>query len=185
MTETVRSAKTTSEPATDELARALAAVREAMTDTMVERLSLTGGNLMEIADRLNDEDTRQAVLKTLDALTSLNRIGALDTLVELMTLVHASRTALSDSMVERLVMFIENIVTNVATDELATLTHGAQTALEGAVDECASRETSPFGLFATLGHLASPNSLRTLNFMLSFGEKLRQGAMVLAKTHHS
>ena len=79
----------TNQPPTDELARLTLAAREALTDTMVERLAVTGANALELIDRLNDEGTSAALHALIDRLTELHKVGAIDTLCDTLMMVHA------------------------------------------------------------------------------------------------
>ena len=73
----------------------LTAARNALTDAMVERLTGTAANTLEVLDRFNEPETREAVGRALDALVELHRSGALDTAVQLLQFLHASRAALT------------------------------------------------------------------------------------------
>ena len=46
-----------------EIERLTLAAREALTDSMVERLAVTGSNALELIDRLNDEGTSAALAR--------------------------------------------------------------------------------------------------------------------------
>ncbi len=50
----------------DEMTRLTLAAREALTDSMVERLAMLGGNALELLDRLNDPNTSAAVHTMID-----------------------------------------------------------------------------------------------------------------------
>ena len=121
----------------DETARLILAMREALTDSMIERLAVTGGNALEVVDRLNDETTRDAIHTMLNRLTELHRIGALDTLFDLVALMHASKSASTDNIVERLFAFFEQMVNTLGSDNLSRLAEGASSAMEDAVKETA------------------------------------------------
>ena len=82
------------------------AVAEAMTDSMVERLTITGANSLEVVDKLNNEDTREALMYCMDRVTDLHKVGALETLFSLLELVHGAKSAMTDSMVDRLFVFV-------------------------------------------------------------------------------
>ena len=168
------------QPRQVDLGPLLTAATEAVTDSMVERIATTGSNAMEVVDRLNDEETRDALHAALDAVTRLHKMGALDTLVEAAMVAHSARMALSDSMVERLFAFGEHMVNNLATEEVATLAHESKKALEDAVDQSAANPPKP-GIFATLKMLSSPEAAQTLQFMLNLGNNLRERAKVLQK----
>ena len=65
-----------------ELERFLQAGSDALTDSITERLATTAANGLEVVDRLNDPDTKAAVLTILDLLRDLQRSGALSSLGE-------------------------------------------------------------------------------------------------------
>jgi hypothetical protein len=124
----------------DEMARLMLGAREALTDSMVERLSVSAANALEVLDRLNDEDARAAVTNGLDRLAEMQRIGALDTLFDFVGLLHAARSASTDNIVERLFAFAEHMVNTVGSEEAATLVMDAEGALGEAAEEvCAGR----------------------------------------------
>ena len=95
------------------------AAGSALNDGMVERLASTAAGGLELLDRLNDPDTKAAVHRLIDGVTSLHASGGMDTLFEMATVVHAVRSAASDEMVERLYYTVEMLVTNLATREIA------------------------------------------------------------------
>lgn len=157
----------------DETARLIMAVREALTDSMVERLAVTAGNTLEMVDRLNDETTRDAIHSVLDRLTELHRIGALDTLFDLVAFIHASKSASTDSIVERLFGFIEQMVNTLGSDGLSRLAEGASGAMEDAVRETADAKPSG-GMLSTLSLLSKPESQKSLRFLLSFAQNFEK-----------
>lgn len=152
--------------------RIIQAAQESLTDGMVERLSVTGANALELVDRLNDEDTKDAVNFTIDKLTELHRSGALATLFDLVVLMHGARNALTDSMVERLFVFVEHMVNNLATEEIATLASDAATAMHEAAEETAS-EKGTGGLMKTIGMLSQPETQNAIRFLMAFACKMR------------
>lgn len=157
----------------DETARLILAVREAMTDSMVERLAVTSGNALEVVDRLNDEVTRDAIHRALDRLTEMHRLGALDTLFDVVALLHAARAASTDSIVERLFHFAEQMVNTLGSDNLSRLADGAAGALEDAVHDMP--ETKPKGgILATVSMLSKPETQQSLVFLLKFAENLQK-----------
>jgi len=155
--------------------RLTTAMREALTDSMIERLAVTGASAFEVVDRLNDERTSAAVHAVLDRLTELHRIGALDTLFDLVTLLHAARNAATDNMVERGFTFFEQMVNTVGNEAMGTLAENTREALEEAAEETA--QASPKGgLMSTISLLSKPESQKSLAFLLSFSQKLQQRA---------
>lgn len=157
----------------DETARLVLAVREALTDSMVERLAVTGGNALEVVDRLNDEATRDAMHRALDRLTELHRIGALDTLFDVVALLHAAKSASTDSIVERLFHFAEQTVNTLGSDNLSRLADGSAAALDDAIRETADVKPKG-GIFATVAMLSKPEAQQSLLFLLRFAEGLRK-----------
>ena len=165
----------TNQPPADELTRLTQAAREALTDTMVERLAVTGANALELIDRLNDESTSTALHALIDRLTELHKVGAIDTLCDTLMMVHALRNALTDNMVERLFTFFEQMINTVGNEAMGELAQNTRVAFEAAVEETA--QTAPRGgLFAMLAMLSKPEAQRSLAFLLAFGEKLQRGA---------
>ncbi|HEV2548854.1 MAG TPA: hypothetical protein VGU20_16045 [Stellaceae bacterium] len=157
----------------NEMDRLVQATREALTDSMVERLAITFANAAELVDRLNDEQTREAVHAVVDRLTELHKVGALDTLFDAVMLLHAARNASTDSIVERLFGFVEQMINTVGNEAMGTLADNARQSLDEAAEE--SARTNPRGgILTTLSLLARPESQRSLMFLLAFGEKLQR-----------
>ena len=77
-----------------ELDQLLTAARDALTDSMVERLASTSGAALEIADRLSDPDPLDALHTIIDKVTEFHRIGALDTLFQTIMVIPVSYTHL-------------------------------------------------------------------------------------------
>jgi uncharacterized protein YjgD (DUF1641 family) len=152
--------------------RLIQAAQESLTDSMVERLSTTGANALEVVDRLNDEDTRDAVNFLIDKVTELHRSGALSTMFDLLILLHGARNALTDSMVERLFVFSEHMINNLATEELATLAGDATDAMHEAAEETADKKSTG-GLMATIRMLSQPETQNALQFLMAFACKMR------------
>ena len=151
------------------------AAQDALTDGMVERMAETGGNALEVLDRLNDEDTRDAVLNIMDRLTELQRSGALDTLFDLVVLAHGARSAMTDSMVERLMVWMESMISNVANEDLAEFAGETVDAMHDAAIETAA-ENSSGGLMSTLGMLSKPETQQALKFLMTFAAKMQKNA---------
>lgn len=159
----------------DELTRVGVAIREALTDQMVERFAVTGSNAMELLDRLNDEGTNAAVHSLIDRLTEVHKAGALDTVFDLVMAVHALRNALTDQMIERLVCFVESAVTTVANEDTFGLAQGAISALRDAAHHTVN-EPVKAGWLGTASLLGKPETQRSLQFLLSFANKLQKHA---------
>ena len=146
-----------------------------MTDGMVERFATTGGNALEVLDRLNDEDTRDAVINVIERLTELNRSGALDTLFDLVVLMHGARSAMTDSMVERLVVWAETMISNVANEHLAEFAGETVDAMHEAAVETAQTQSSG-GMFATMAMLSKPETQQAMKFLMNFAVKMQSNA---------
>ena len=161
------------QPPLGEMERLTLAAREALTDNMVERLAMLGGNAMELLDRLNDPATSEAVHKMVDRLTELNKVGALDTVCDLALTLHAVRNALTDNMVERLFMFAESMINTVGNEAMGELAENARMALEDAAQETAQAPAPRGGVMSTLSLLSRPETQRSLAFLLAFSSKLQ------------
>jgi uncharacterized protein YjgD (DUF1641 family) len=159
----------------DEMSRLTLAARDALTDNMVERLAMMGGNALELLDRLNDPATSAAVHSVIDRLTELHKVGAIDTLCDTLMTVHAMRNALTDNMVERLFTFFEQMINTVGNEAMGELAQSTRLAFESAAEETAQAKPRG-GLLAMLTMLSKPEAQRSLAFLLAFGEKLQRGA---------
>lgn len=157
----------------DEIQRVVLALREALTDSMVERLATTAGVALEVVDRLNEEDTRDAVHSIIDRITEFHRLGALDTLFETVLLVHAMRSAATDNIVERLFMFIEQAACALDNEAMVQCADSVVQSLEDAATESANAPASG-GIFSMLSLMSKPESQQTLQFLLKFGESLQR-----------
>jgi uncharacterized protein YjgD (DUF1641 family) len=155
-----------------ELERLVTAAGEALTDSMVERLVEALANSLEVLDRLNDEETRDAVHCIFDEVTALHRTGALKGVFETLQLLAAMRNALTDSMIERLAQFAEQMITNVANEEMAELAATATEAFHSSVDEMADYK-APGGMMATLKMLGEPETQASIRFLVSMASKLK------------
>ncbi len=149
------------------------AASQAMNDAMVERLVTTAAHGIEVLDRLNDEDTRVAVHRLLDGLTTMHTTGSLDGLLELAEMLQAARSAMTDQMIERLYGFMETMVTSLATQNVAQLAQDAELSLYEAAD-WSNGPQAPKGLLGVLRSLAKPETIQTLNLMVAFGNCLRE-----------
>ncbi len=167
--------------ATAEILYLVEAARSAMTDSMVERLAVAGSNAIEVADRLNNEDTKDAIITILDRLTELHRCGALDTMFDLVFAVHSARQAATDNIVERLFSFVERMVNEMANEELVTLAYNARRAMEQAIDDTTTAPTKG-GMMATLSMLNSQETQEAMQFMMRFSTHLRERAVRLRNT---
>jgi uncharacterized protein YjgD (DUF1641 family) len=159
-------------PPVDEVNRLVLAAREALTDQMIERFATTGGNALEVLDRLNDEATSAAVHRLIDRLTEMQKSGSLDTVCDMVMLLHAMRSALTDPMIERLTSYAEYMVTSVANEDVCNLVTHACQAMNEAVEESA-KAPARGGLMATISMLSKPETQRSLQFLISFANNLR------------
>lgn len=156
-------------------------VTNALNDSMVERLATTAGSALEIVDKLNDPDVKDGLLYLLDSVGTMHRTGVLQTVLDLLYLLHGARNAANDSMIERMFIFVEHMMNNFATEELATLAHEAKGAMEDALDSCGIPGASG-GLMGTLRMMSKPETQEALRFMLAFSCSLRKRAVVLSKS---
>jgi uncharacterized protein YjgD (DUF1641 family) len=148
------------------------AFRESLTDNIVERLATTATTVLGITDRLNNEDTADAVHGVIDKLTDLHKLGALDTLYECVLAIHAVREAMTDNIIERGVVYIERITNTVGSDVLLDCIDDVLTALEKASTKSASDNGG--GALSTFWLLLKPESQQTIRFMLRFGSEFSQ-----------
>jgi uncharacterized protein YjgD (DUF1641 family) len=159
-------------PPSEEMQRLFGVVSDALTDGMVERAATTYGSLLEVVDHIAEPDTLAAIHTVLDELTTLHRTGGLTSLFEMVHFMNAMRNATTDGIVERGALFVEHMVNNLATEDIANLASNATEAMQEAAEETAATRHSG-GLFSTLGMLSKPETQASLAFLLSFAHKLQ------------
>jgi uncharacterized protein YjgD (DUF1641 family) len=157
----------------DELRRVLLVLSEALTDTMVERLATTAGVALEVVDRLNEEDTRSAIHTIIDRITEFHRIGALDTLFETVLLVHAMRSAATDSIVDRLFSIVEQVANILGSETMLECADDLLSSLDKAATQSAA-EPAKGGIMPMISMLSKPEAQQTLQFLLKFGAELNK-----------
>jgi uncharacterized protein YjgD (DUF1641 family) len=158
---------------TPDIVRLAQAASDAMTDGMVERLSDTAANSLDVVDRLNDEDTREAIHALLDGVTQMHRSGSMETVFELVGMLHGARSAMTDSMVERMFIFVEHMMNNLANEEIAAMAHNARRAMEEAVDVTHEKGKAKGGMISTISMLSKPETQQALQFVLAFACKMQ------------
>ena len=172
--------KMTEIPNLDEITRIAQGVGDALSDSMVERLTSTAGNALEVVDKLNEADVRDGLMTLLDAVGNMHRTGVLQTVIDALYMVHAMRSAATDSMVDRAFAFIEHMANNLGTEDLATMASEAKGAMEDALDHC-NIPGAGGGLLGTVRMLSQKDTQEALRFMLSFSCAFKKRAVVLAK----
>lgn len=151
----------------------LDAASAALTDSMVERLATTVSTGLEILDRVNDPDTRAALHRLIDGLTTMHTTGSLDTVFETVQVIEAARAAMTDDMIERLYHLVEVMASNLATREIAELARNTEVSLYEAARRCEGDE-GPKSLIGLVRLLLKPETMQTLNLLLAFGNAMRQ-----------
>ncbi len=145
---------------------------DALTDGMVERLVTTLGNGLELLDKFNDDDTRAALDEMINQLTMLHRSGGLVSLFETIHMINAMRNAMTDGMVERMAIFIEHMIANMANEEIAELAGQTHESLLEAREEIAG-SPSPGGLMSSIRLLSQPETQDALRFMVAASKRLQ------------
>ena len=164
----------------NDVARLAQGLKDALSDSMVERLTSTAGNALEVVDKLNEPDVKEGIISLLDAVGTLQRTGALQTVIDALFMLHAMRSAATDSMVDRAFSFIEHMANNLGTEDLATLAHEAKGAMEDAIDSC-NIPGAGGGLFGTLRMVSQKETQEAMRFLLSFACSLKKRAVYLGK----
>lgn len=150
----------------------LDAASAALTDSMIERLATTISTGLEILNRVNNPDTRAAVHRVIDGLTTMHMTGSLDTIFEAAQVIEAARAAMTDEMIERLYHTVEVMVNNLATREIAELARNTEMSFYEAVRQCDS-DKGPKSMVAMVRLLLKPETMQTLNLLLAFGNAMR------------
>jgi hypothetical protein len=92
---------------------------------------------------------------------------------DLAAMLQAARSAATDDMIERMYHFLETMVNNLATRELAELARDAELSLYEAA-RCCDGPEAPKTLWGVIRCLSKPETIQTLNLLLAFGCALRE-----------
>ena len=92
---------------------------------------------------------------------------------DLVAIIHASKSASTDNIVDRLFAFFEQMVNTLGSDNLSRLAEGATIAMEDAVKETAGAKPSG-GLLSTISLLSKPESQKSIMFLLSLSQNLQK-----------
>ena len=76
-------------------------------------------------------------------------------------------------MVERFFIFVEHMINNLGTEEMALLAHNARRAMEEAADEHAGRPSNGGGMFKAMAMLSKPETLASMEFLLTFANRMQ------------
>ncbi len=185
-----------------EVERVIAAARDALTDEMVSRLSMTAGDAIDLLDQAN----RAGLARAIPALAQMINNGDLDRLVKLARVYGSAEDALTDEMIGRLTETVGNGLSlldrasrggaehvvkmleglqesgsleRIATrlpqlaDRLATMQEVLQS-IDSAAK--ASREAAPSagGIGGLWQMMRDPETQDTLRFLLVVGKQLRK-----------
>ena len=135
--------------------------------------SKTKGEKLEknLKSALGEEGASEALTDVISKINELHQTGGMDTLFELVSLLHAMRSAASDKLVERTLQAAGR-TTDVLTDE-QTLS-----LLEDVRDSIRFASTSEkgksLGFLSSLKILAKPESRQTIAFLIRFASELNK-----------
>ena len=120
---------------------------------------------------LEEEGTSEALTDLISKINELHKTGGMETLFELVSLLHAMRSAASDKLVER-TLHAAGRTTDVLTDE-QTLSF-----LEDVRDSIRfasmSEKGKSLGFLSSLKFLVRPESRQTIYFLIRFASELKK-----------
>mgnify|MGYP001229980329 CR=1 FL=1 len=128
----------------------------------------------DFLDILKDKKNHEAFTDLVKKVTELHQTGGLDTLFELISLVHAMKSAATDNIVERLFSAAERTTDVLSDEETLKLIEDTRESLRLA----ASKKTkgNSGGMIAILKLLSETDSYRSLDFLLTFSKELEKRA---------
>ena len=124
-------------------------------------------------EALEEEGVSEALVSMIGKINELHKSGGIETLFELVTLLHAMRSAASDDIVER-IFKAAGRTTDVLTDEKTLhLIENVRESLHAALlDE--NEKNKPVGILSSLKLIANPESRKSLAFLLRFAGELEK-----------
>ena len=124
-------------------------------------------------EALEEEGVSEALVSMIGKINELHKSGGMETLFELVSLLHAMRSAASDDIVER-IFEAAGRTTDVLTDEKTLhLIENVRESLHAAsLDE--NEKNKPVGILSLLKLIANPESRKSLAFLLRFAGELEK-----------
>ena len=135
--------------------------------------SKTKGEKLEknLKSALGEEGASEALTDVISKINELHKTGGMETLFELISLLHAMRSAASDKLVERTLQAAGR-TTDVLTDEKTlSLIEDVRDSIRFA---SMSKGGNPLGFLSSLKLLAKPEARQTISFMIRFACELEK-----------
>ncbi len=142
-------------------ATALSTMLNAFTDSMVEKMAGTVGEMGELLDEVNRADVKGVI----PYVGKMNTGNNMEALVDLVNAVGVMRNALTDSMVERLVALITDITVNLARFRVEEIGTAALSSIEKASKEI-EEHPPKLGISGLLKVIKDPEVQKGLIFAL-------------------
>ncbi len=142
-------------------ATALSTMLNAFTDSMVEKMAGTVGEMGELLDEVNRADVKGVI----PYVGKMNTGNNMEALVDLVNAVGVMRNALTDSMVERLVALITDITVNLARFRVEEIGTAALSSIEKASKEI-EEHPPKLGISGLLKVIRDPEVQKGLIFAL-------------------
>ena len=119
---------------------------------------------------LGEEGTSEALTDLISKINELHKTGGIETLFELVSLLHAMRSAASDKLVER-ILKAAGRTTDVLTDEQTlSLLEDVRDSIRFA---SMSEKGKSLGFLSSLKLLAKSESRQTIAFLIRFASELK------------
>ena len=97
----------------------------------------------------------------------------MDTLFEIVSLLHAMKSAMTDNMLERLFTQAEKTADTITNEETLKLIKNTRDSLKAASADSQNEKPSG-GIWSTINLLSKPRSRQSLSFLLAFSKELEK-----------
>ena len=120
---------------------------------------------------LGEEGASEGLTDLISKINELHKTGGMETLFELVSLIHAMKSAASDKLIERTLQAAGR-TTDVLTDEKTlSLVEDVRDSIRSA---SISKKGRPLGFFSSLKLLAKPETHQTIAFLIRFASELEK-----------
>ena len=127
--------------------------------------------LENFKNALGEEGASEGLTDLISKINELHKTGGMETLFELVSLIHAMKSAASDKLIER-TLKAAGRTTDVLTDEKTlSLVEDVRDSIRSA---SMSKKRKPLGFLSSLKLLARPESRQTIGFLISFAGELEK-----------
>ncbi len=153
-----------------QLAMVTVAVKNSLTDSLVERSADTLGKVAEIAEEVLKAD----LMRAMPALQELVNSGSLQILTQMATFVGSASHAFTDSIVERVLTIVENLTSRLVNPQIQDLIGAMVEGTHTTMEDMKQQPYDKTGLLGLLKNARDPEVQKGLLFVMNMAKNFHR-----------